>query len=191
MRLHSLPTALALAGFLLLSAGFAVPDHAVSCEAKLQHIRQNAVTAQPDPKPTVLTEDEINDYIAAGKVQLPKGVESVRFNGAPGEVTAYAKVDFDKLTEGKSMNPLMAALFTGVHHIVTVADARGAGGVGEIHVQSVTLDGTTIPRAALEFLIEHFVRPKYPGAGLDSRFRLGYRIDTAEVGTHKLTIRQK
>ena len=169
----------------------AAPNHAASCEAKLQHIQQNAARPQPDPAPTVLTEDEINDYIAAGKVQLPRGVERVRFKGAPNVVTAYARVDFDKLTEGRrSMNPLLG-LFTGVHDIVVVADANGAGGEGKVLVQSVTLDGTAIPRVALQYLVDRYVKPKYPAAGLDSRFHMPCRIDSAVVGTHKLTLRQK
>ena len=194
MRTHSLRLlALIFAGVLLVPdfATVSAANNAASCEAKLQHIRQNAAAPHPDPAPTVLTEDEINAYIAAGKVQLPRGVQSVRFSGAPNVVTANARVDFDKLTEGRSMNPLMAALFTGVHDIVVVADAKGAGGTDEVNVQSVTLDGTQIPRMALEYLIDHFVKPKYPSAGLDTRFRMGYRIDTAQVGTHKLTLRQK
>ena len=166
-------------------------DNAASCEAKLQHIQQNAAKPHPDPAPTVLSESEINDYIAAGKVQLPKGVQSVRFSGMPNVITAKARVDFDKLTEGRSMNPLMAALFTGVHDIVVVADANGAGGMAHVNVQSVTLDGTQIPRVALEYLVDHYIKPKYPAAGLDSRFHMGYRIDSAEVGAHRLVVRQK
>lgn len=181
------------AGLLLFTSpiGVSAANHAASCESKLQHIQQNAAKSQPSPAPTVLTEDEINEYLAAGKVQLPKGVQSVRFQGAPNVITAHARVDFDRITEGKSMNPLMAALFTGVHDIVVVADAKGVRGTGEVHVQSVSLDGTAIPRMALEFLIDRFVKPKYPAAGLDSRFRLPYRIDSAEVGEHTLTLRQK
>ncbi len=190
-------TALRLLAFTLvglLVAGFATAfaaNNAASCQAKLQHIQQNAAAARPDPAPTVLTEDEINAYIAAGGVQLPKGVRSVRFSGAPNVVTSYARVDFDKLTEGRAMNPLMAALFTGVHDIVVVADAKGMGGTAEVNVQSVTLDGTQIPRVALEYLVDHYVKPKYPAAGLDSQFHMGYRIDSAQVGSHKLTVRQK
>ena len=194
MRTNSLRLlALIFAGIFVAAdlATVLAADPAASCEAKLQHIQQNAARQQPDPKPTVLTEDEINAYLASGKVQLPKGVQKVRFSGAPNVVTTYARVDFDKLTEGRSMNPLMAALFTGVHDIVVVSDADAAGGVAHVVVQSVTLDGTQIPRVALEYLVDHYIKPKYPAAGLDSRFHVGYRIDSAQVGSHKLTVRQK
>jgi hypothetical protein len=139
----------------------------------------------------VLSEDEVNAYLAAGKVQLPKGVQTVRFTGAPNVITANARVDFDKLTEGKKGNPLLMAFFTGVHDIVVVADANATGGMAHVNVQSVTLDGNQIPRVALEYLVDHYVKPKYPEAGMDSRFHMGYRIDSAVVGTHTLTIRQK
>ena len=193
--MRSRPQPLLVLACILLSAVTspvsAAPNDAASCAAKLQYIQKNAAAAHPDPAPTVLTEDEINAYLASGAVQLPKGVQKVRFVGARNQVTANARVDFDKLTEGKKGNILMMALFTGVHDIVVVADAKGAGGMAEVQVQSVSLDGTQIPRAALEYLVDHYVKPKYPDAGMDSRFRMGYRIDSAEVGTHKLTIRQK
>ncbi len=194
MRPNSLRLLTLIFAGIFVAADFATvfaANNAASCEAKLQHIRQNAARQPPDPAPSVLTEDEINAFIAAGKVQLPKGVQRVRFSGAPNMVTTYARVDFDKLTEGKSMNPLMAALFTGVHDIVVVSDADAAGGTAHVVVQSVTLDGTQIPRMALEYLVDHYVKPRYPAAGLDSHFRLDYRIDSAQVGTHRLTIRQR
>ncbi len=73
MRNFSLLLTSVLAGFLLFAdlGQLSAAGNAASCEAKLQHIQQNAAAAQPDPKPTVLTEDEINDYFAGGKVQLP------------------------------------------------------------------------------------------------------------------------
>ncbi len=164
---------------------------AVSFDQKLSHIERNGAVAQPDPTPTILYENEINTYFAQGRVQLPKGVQKVRFEGSPNVITAYARIDFDQMTEGqRSANPLLA-LFSGVHDVVTIADAHGAGGTGIIHVQSVTLDGLAIPRMALQFFVDHYVKPKHPEVGLDTRFRMPYRIDSAQVGEHKLTVIQK
>ncbi len=161
------------------------------CARKFQYVQNNGAAKQPSTNPTVITEDEINAYLATGGVQLPKGVQSVRFSGAPNVITAHARVDFDQVTAGsRSMNPLLA-LFTGVHDIVAVADANGTGGTAVIHVRSVSLDGTNIPRAALEFFIDHHVKPKHPEVGLDTRFQMPDRIDRAEVGAHTLTLQQK
>src|SRR5262245_47103035 len=57
---------------------------AESMQAKLDHIRENGEREHPDQTPTVLTEDEINDYFASGKVQLPQGVKKVRLEGRSG-----------------------------------------------------------------------------------------------------------
>jgi hypothetical protein len=39
--------------------------------------------------------------------------------------------------------------------------------------------------------VEKFLRPKYPKVGLDSRFSLPEKIDTATVGQQKLSVTQK
>ena len=58
-------------------------------------------------------------------------------------------------------------------------------------VEALDLDGTTIPRVALQFFIDRYIRPKHPEVGLDSVFTLPARIDTATVGDHQLILTQK
>jgi hypothetical protein len=166
------------------------PD-AARTETKLQHIEENGGRAQPEQNPTEFSDQEINAYFAAGKVKLPAGVESVSFQAQPGVITASCRVDFDEVRAGRhSANPLLS-LFSGVHNVVVVANARGVGGQGLVEVQTVTLDDVEIPRFVLEMFVEKFLKPKYPNIGLESRFALASKIDTAIVGIHKLTITQK
>jgi hypothetical protein len=172
-------------------AGSSQDIAAARAQAKVQRIERNAKLAHPDRAPTEFTEDEINAYFAAGKVQLPAGVQSVTFQGAPGIVTASCRVDFDKVTAGRrSANPLLS-LFSGIHEVVVVANARGAGGQGAVEVQSVSIDGVEVPRFILELFVEKFLQPRYPNVGLDSRFPLPQKIDTAVVGVRELTVIQK
>jgi hypothetical protein len=160
-------------------------------ERKLQHIDANGAAAHPDQTPTEITQEEANSYIAAGGVQLPSGVQSVKFQGEPGMVTANTRVDFDQLKAGKrSSNPLLG-VFSGIHDVVVQAHAHGSGGQGIVNVDSVSLDGVEIPRFVLQLFVEKYLQPKYPNIGLDSRFALPDRIDTATVGRHKLIITQK
>jgi hypothetical protein len=162
-----------------------------SMEGKLAHVERNGAQAHPDPAPTEFTESEVNAYIASPDVELPTGVQSVRFQGEAGVVTANTRVDFDRLKAGaSSYNPLLA-MFTGVHDVVVVAHAHGSGGEGFVHVDTVSLDGVEIPRFALQLFVEKFLQPQYPDVGLDSRFPLSDRISTAVVGQHKLTVSQK
>jgi hypothetical protein len=160
-------------------------------EQKLHHLDANARAPHPDQTPTTLTEQEANAYFASGKVKLPAGVQSLKLAAEPGIVTGNAQVDFDRIREGThSSNPLLS-MFSGVHEVVVVARAHGAGGQGYVHVDSVALDGVEIPQFALELFVEKFLTPKYPQIGLDSQFTLPDRIDTAVVGLHKLTVTQK
>jgi hypothetical protein len=162
-----------------------------SADAKFAYIEQNGAKSQPDPTPTVLSEDEINDYLASGRVEIPQGVKKVRLQGQSGKVTAFLTVDFDQLRENqRSANPFMS-MFSGTHDVTVETDAAGSAGQGKVHVSTVSLDGTEIPRMALQFFVERYLTPKYPNVGLDSQFKLPNRIDGATVGYHKISLVQK
>jgi hypothetical protein len=162
-----------------------------SLQTKLDHIRANGEKNRPDQAPTVMTEEEVNDYFAAGRVKLPQGVKKVTFEGHSGLVTGQTTVDFDEIRAGQhSSNPLLS-IFTGTHNVRIEADAAGANGTGKVHVRGVSIDGIDVPRIALEYFINKYIAPKYPNVGMDSTFPLTNKIDIAVVGYHKLTVTQK
>ena len=177
---------------MLLSTAAAAPDAAADrMQRKLDRLERNSEAAHPDQSPTEFSEQEINAYIASGEVELPAGVQSVRCQLQPGTVTANTRVDFDQLKAGRSsMNPLLS-IFSGVHDAVVAAHAHGSGGQGVVHIDSVQLDGVEIPQFVLQLFVEKFLKPKYPEIGLDSRFALPEKIDTATIGLHKVTVTQK
>ncbi|MBV8893258.1 MAG: hypothetical protein JO266_15020 [Acidobacteria bacterium] len=167
------------------------PSSTLAAEQKIEHVQQNGRQAQPDQTPTTFAQKEINDYVASARVKLPKGVQSVAFSSVPGVITGNARVDFDQLKEGRgSANPLLS-VFSGVHNVIVVAHAHGAGHIGYVDVDSVSLDAVDIPRFVLQLFVEKYLRPKYSGVGLNSRFALPDKIDTAVVGANQLTITQK
>jgi hypothetical protein len=164
---------------------------AQSMQAKFDHIQQNGESANPDQTPTVITEEEANDYIASGRIQLPKGVKKLRLEGRTGVVTAFLNVDFDEIRAGQSSSNPLLSVFNGQHDVRVETDAAGSGHEGRVHVREVTIDGYSVPRIALEYFVSKYITPKYPNIGLDSNFNLPDKIDTATVGYHKLTITQK
>jgi len=181
--------------FLVVAAGFLAaagrPDSSPAMQQKLQHLQENAALPQPDKTPTTFTQQEVNDYVASKQVKLPRGVQSVRFSSEPEIITGNARVDFEEVKSGKgSANPLLS-VFSGVHDVEVIARAHGAGHMGYVQVQTVTLDGVEIPRFVLQLFVEKYLQPKYPGVGLDSQFSLPYKIDTASVGKNQLTVTQK
>jgi len=162
-----------------------------SAERKIDHVEANGHSPRPNSIPTVFTEAEVNAYLASDNVRPPAGVESVKLQGEDGVITGNARVDFDRIREGAhSSNPLLS-VFSGVHDVVVVAHAHGAGGRGQVHVDSVSIDNIEVPRFLLQLFAEKFLQPKYPELGLDSQFALPDRIDTATVGRHDLTVVQK
>jgi len=162
-----------------------------SLQRKLDHIQQNGRLAHPDQTPTILTEEEVNDYFAAGRVKLPQGVKKVTYVFETGIITGVATIDFDEIRAGqKNSNPLLS-LFSGTQNVRVEADAAANGGKAKIHVRTVSIGGMNVPRWALEFFINKYVKPKYPNVGIDSVFQLADKIDIVVVGYHKLTVTQK
>jgi hypothetical protein len=160
-------------------------------EKKVQHLESNAKAKHPDPTPTILTEPEVNAYLASDQIKLPAGVESVKLQALPGIINGTAHVDFDRVRAGThSSNPLLS-IFTGVHEVAVATHSHGAGGQGYVHVDSVSLDGVEVPNFLLQLFVEKYLQPKYPQIGIDSRFALPDRIDTAAVGSHQVTLVQK
>lgn len=197
-RIDSMQTFSGILAALLLSvasvgAQMPGPHHrlAESLQRKLDHIQQNGARAHPDETPTVLTEEEINDYIVSGRVTLPQGVKKVTFQGQSGLLTSLATIDFDEIRAGqRSSNPLLS-LFNGTHNVRVESDAAGSGGQAKVHIRTVSIDGIDVPRIALEFFISRYLTPKYPNVGMDSTFKLPDKIDMAIIGYHKLTLTQK
>ena len=181
----------ATAGLLVASSKKAAVSPAASMARKVVHIQANGKLAHPSPAPTVITEQEINAYLASDAAALPAGVQSVKLEGEPGVINGSATIDFDKVREGiHSSNPLLS-VFSGVHDVRVATHAYGEGGMGYVHVDSVSLDGVEVPHFLLELFVEKYLTPRYPAIGLDSKFKLSDRIDSATVGEHQVAVVQK
>ena len=90
----------------------------------------------------------------------------------------------------RNSNPLLS-MFRGSHEVAVTTHARGSGGQGLVHVDSVTLDGVEVPQFVLQLYVDRYLKPKYPNVGLDSEFKMPDRIDTATVGNHYVVLTQK
>ena len=169
------------------------PGHrlADSLQTKLDHIQANGEQPHPDQAPTVMTEEEVNDYVASGRIVLPQGVKKLKMEGRSGVVTAFLNVDFDEIRAGQnSFNPMLS-VFSGQHDVRVEADASGSAREGRVHVREVNIDGISVPHMALEYFVSKYITPKYPNVGIDSQFQLPNKIDVATVGYHKVTVTQK
>ena len=48
-------------------------------------------------------------------------------------------------------------------------------------MEAVSLDDIPVPRVVVEFLIERYLKARYPNAAVDRPFRLPFSIDTLSV----------
>jgi hypothetical protein len=54
-------------------------------------------------------------------------------------------------------------------------------GVGHFDLESVSLDGVTLPQTMVDLLIETFLKPRYPRLALDAPFLLPNSVDRVQV----------
>jgi hypothetical protein len=164
----------------------------LSMDKKIAILESNAGETSAKPQTTTITQDELNAYLTEGGVQIPKGLSNVKIEFQPGTVHASSQVDFDQLSEGHGGgNPIFSALFSGTHDVEADGEASGSDGQGTVTIQSVKLDGVPVPKSALQYLIQHYVKPKYPSAGMTSTFALPEKIETAVVQQSQVALTQK
>lgn len=163
-----------------------------SMQRKIDHIKTNSAEAEPDQTPTVFTEEEVNAYFAQRRLKMPEGVKKVVFDLQPEFVHAKATVDFDEITRSRRSNNPLLAIFTGVHEVEAsaFADSPG-GGMVNVEVESVKIDGITIPKMAIRMFIERWVNPKYPNVKLNGQYKLPSKMDMVIIERDKGTVTQK
>jgi len=162
-----------------------------SMQQKLAYLKQNGLKPHPDPKPVELTESEVNAYFNEGGVKLPRGVTQVHLTSRTGVIDGDAHVDFEPIMQGRNPNNPLYNLCSGNHDVHVVAEGAGVSGVASIKVQSVALDGVTVPQWALEFFVQHYLTPRYPNVGMTSTFKMPLRIQNATVESGKVRLEQR
>lgn len=129
-------------------------------------------------------EVEANSYLQYElAADFPPGVSKARLQLQPERPQASAEVDFDKLKAASRNppNPLVDYFVQGVHTIGVEGTLAGAGGTAEFHLETVTLDGITMPRFVVDYLIDHYVKTHYPGVAIDRPFQMGFSIDKLKI----------
>jgi hypothetical protein len=178
------------AGFLSEAAPGAVSAEAAESAAeKLDQIRQ-AASARSAPAGVRFTEEEINSYLYYDLAsRYPTGVSKVNVRLSSGSIAGSTEIDFDKLKAARSgsgqppgQSPgILGYLFWGVHTLAVEGAFWATDGAGRFELSAVSLDGVPLPRPLVDFLIDSYLKPRYPVLDLDRPFPLPYSIDRVEV----------
>ena len=163
---------------------------------KVDRIERNGASASPAHLTTVVTENEINAYLAYdGRDQIPQGVVEprVRILGDR-RISARAVVDLDAVARQRTstgwldpMRYLRGRLVISAAGVLTAA-----GGVARVELEAADAAGIPIPKVLLQEVLTYYSRtPANPrGLSLDDAYALPAGIRAIELGRSEAVILQ-
>jgi hypothetical protein len=129
-----------------------------------------------------LSPREINAWIHEKAVKaFPKGIRNERIDLGPGTADGTALVDLTKLSKSNSVNPLIARLIEGERPLRVAIRVESSNGRCTVFLTHVELSGVAVDGSILDFLIKHFVQPRYPDIKINEPFDLDFNIDRIEI----------
>jgi hypothetical protein len=97
-----------------------------------------------------------------------------------GTTDGTALVDFLKIGKG-NVNPLIGRLIEGERPLKISIRVESANGRCTVFLTRVELSGVVIDGSILDFLMKHFVQPRYPDMKINEPFDLDFNIDRIEI----------
>jgi hypothetical protein len=160
---------------------------AEAMKQKVAAISQFAERPGKQPRRTMITESEVNAYLAyEARQQLPVGVvdPSVTILGT-GRLSGRATVDLDAVRTQRKATGLLDPMtyLTGRLPITASGVLTTRDGVGRFELESAELSGVPIPKMLLQEILSYYSRtPEKPGGiALDDPFALPARIREIHV----------
>jgi len=179
---------------LLLAVGFwrtapAAPlDDYASAQEKFARIESDKLPAGARIE---LSAAELNAYVAREAPKVTDGVRDPRLELVGGGMArGTAMVDFARVQRSQGHPPgrLLSLLLEGEHRVSVSARIRSSGGQATVDVQRVEVSGVAIEGGALDFLIQHFLLPLYPGAAVGRPFALSHRMERLDIRPRGVTV---
>jgi hypothetical protein len=132
-----------------------------------------------------LPSSELNAYVQTEMREIaPQGIRDPKVE-LPGNNIAVGRayINFLKLQSPNSAPPnwLMKKMLDGEREVAITTRISSAAGKATVYVQRVEISGVPVEGAALDFLIQNYLLPKYPDVKINRPFDLKYRMDHLEV----------
>ncbi len=138
------------------------------------------------------TEAEVDAFLQQEiSRNYPPGVSQVQFRFQRNRLSARALVDFDAMQadSAAARKSLVLALLQGEHRVEVSGKLTGENGLGRYDILGIRIGEQEVPRVLIDLLLEHYVLPKYPGAGPDTDFALPFNIRSIELMPGKVLVR--
>jgi hypothetical protein len=141
-----------------------------------------------------LTASEINAYVRREAAEaVPQGLRNVVIRlPAAGQATGEGVVDFSKLASGQSAgNWLLRSLLEGERPVSVTVSVESGGGTALVRIERVEISGVTLDGRTLQFLLDNFVRPRYPDAKIGEPFPLRHNVEAILVRPDRVDVKIK
>ena len=163
---------------------------------KADALRRNAESPHPLPGRVVVTEIEVNSYLAFdGAKAMPAGVVVPRVSLLPGgRVSARAIVDLDGVRRARSQGGWLDPLsyLSGRLPVTATGILTASGGLARLAFESADVSGVPVPKFLLQELVAFYTRsPDFPaGVSLDAPFPLPVGIRSITIDRGAATVEQ-
>jgi hypothetical protein len=129
-----------------------------------------------------LSSREINAWIQEKATKaFPQGLRNENIVLGPATADGNALVDLTKLSKSNSLNPLIARLIDGERPLRIAIRVDSSNGKCTVFLTHVELSGVAIDGSVLDFLIKHFVQPRYPDIKINEPFDLDFNMERIEI----------
>ena len=164
------------------------PEKSFSAAEKLDRISTDSM----HPGETItLTEDEINSFLRYDYApHMPDGVRDLTVQLQPDRGVAHAFVDLAKLqaSTGSSLGLLWNAVLSGEREIAVTCRYVSANGQATVEILSAELNGTSIPKPVLDWLVGSVVAEHFAGVELGKPSPLPNNLKQIELQTDQALI---
>lgn len=154
---------------------------------KVATIQQHGALRARQERRTILTENEVNSYLAYDSPRdLPAGVvdPSITVLG-PGRLSGRAVVDLDAVRKSRNPTSLLDPMsyLSGRLPITATGTLKTSLGIGRFQLESAAVGGVPVPKMILQEIVSYYSRtPENPaGIGLDDPFALPAGIREIQV----------
>jgi hypothetical protein len=188
LRYNRLMVRVVMTGFLVVLLAAGADEAYESARSKLALIAEDR--AAPGSR-VWLSLKELSSFAAVEALKMvPQGLRSPRLELGNGSAAGYARVDLLKVRQlkGPAPNRLLAWFLEGERPVRVAARIQSGQGRATVYADEVQISGFTISGAVLDFLIENFLKPYYPGAVIGSPFPLKHRMERLEVTPAGVTV---
>ncbi len=176
-----------LAGLALSATSSLSREKGRAAASKLERISSEAM----DSGETItLTQDEINSFLRYDYPEMPEGVRDLQVQLLKDTGVAHAFVDLSKLqgsVEG-SFATFWLAAFRGERELKATCRYTSADGQAVVELESAELDGRSIPKPILDWLVSTVLAEHIEGVELGRPTPLPHKLRQIRVEPGKAVI---